>query len=153
MARLVVCRDGAAVKAAVQRLLSLQRAALTDHPPATLDELLQAAAGALEQSALLQSVQLRLPMTTEQRELFERLRADLGRWEPYVRAAARLGPERALPTVLWLFGAPEATWRPLPAALLGPLRSMLHASRPSEALSSELLILRSQIQFLLDLAA
>ena len=150
IAHFLNCREGMKVKETVERLLTAHASLLAQDPPATLDALLHASARALEQSGLLQSLEFRPPHTAAHSVLLGELRERLGELELTRTATHSLGPERAPPVVLWLLAAPDASWRSLPEALRAELLVLLDASALPELLAREVLLLRSQVEFLLD---
>jgi glutathione gamma-glutamylcysteinyltransferase len=150
VARFLVCSDGIATSALVQRALALSAEALGTRPGAGLDEVLRVTSQALVESGLTERVRTRAPESAEQRALYAELEASFRQLPLYVRAARGLdAPSAAAVTLWWLALAPVAL-RAVPAAAEVELAPLLDRALVPALLATEIELLRSQVQFLLD---
>lgn len=150
VAQFLVCTEGLAVRSSIERLLQLQADAFHANPPRSLDALLASSARALAASGIAERVYLRAPETIEHRRLFDELAALVTRLPLYHRACAVLGSELAGPVVLWWLCAPGAGWRRLDESIQAELGVLIDPAQLPAPLVSEVELLRSQVDFLLD---
>jgi glutathione gamma-glutamylcysteinyltransferase len=146
----LICKDGIAIKDAVQELLVSHAERLREHPDATLADVLHASAAAVEASGLLSRVQFRAPQTSEHVVLLGALESAISALPLYRSAADLLGGERAMPVVVWLLGAPSHLWSALSAPLAREMLNLLDTEIIPAPLADEVSLLRSQIEFLLE---
>jgi glutathione gamma-glutamylcysteinyltransferase len=150
ISRFLVCSDGIATRAVLQRVLELQGSSLLARPPANVDELLTLSAAALGASGISERVRLRPPETAEQQRAFDELMALIESTALHRRASARLGPALATRVAAWWLAAPRAAWADLPAPLRDQLAPLLDIAALPPLLAAEIELLRSQVDFLLE---
>jgi len=150
VSRFLVCTEGIATRVIIQRLLALSAEALSERPPASLDDLLTLSAEALGASGLCERVRLRPPETAEQHSLFRELVASLESLPLHQRAAEQLGAELGMRVTAWWLAAPAVAWQPLTAPLRAELAPLIDIGTLAEPLAAEVELLRSQVDFLLE---
>lgn len=150
VSRFLVCSDGIGTRDVLQRLLELQGSSLRARPPFSLDELLASSAEALAASGVAERVRLRPPETPEQQQAFAELVARIEGSALYQRASARLGPRLGMQVFAWWLAAPTAAWAELAAPLRAELAPLLDSAALPPLLAAEVELLRSQVEFLLD---
>jgi glutathione gamma-glutamylcysteinyltransferase len=150
VARFLVCSDGLATSALVERALALIAQPLHAHPSASLDDVLRVTAQALVDSGIRERVRTRAPETEEQRALYTEIEAGFMRLPLYVRAAQALDAGSAAAVTLWWLAVAPLAQRALPAAAEGELAPLLARERVPALLAAEIDLLRSQVEFLLD---
>jgi glutathione gamma-glutamylcysteinyltransferase len=151
VSRFLLCSDGSATREVLERMLELQRSSLLARPPASLDELLVLSAEALAASGISGGVRLRPPETPELEQAFAELMASLETTAVHRRASARLGATLGMGVAAWWLAAPAAAWVGLAPPLWAELAPWLDLGALPPSLAAEVELLRSQIEFLLDL--
>jgi hypothetical protein len=146
----LICKDGIGIKDTVEQLLVAHGESLREHPHATLHTVLHASATAFESSGLLARVQFRAPQTPEHAALLEALESALSALPLYRLAADVLGPGRAMPLVAWLLAVPAPLWSALPSSLARDVLALLDTDSMPPQLATEVSLLRSQVEFLVE---
>jgi glutathione gamma-glutamylcysteinyltransferase len=150
IAHFLFCPEGIGVKEIVRRLLDEHAAALRAWPPVNLSGLLERSAAVLEQSGILSHVQFRSPTTPEQSLRLAQLNLELQGTEFYRRAVPVVPSTLLTPLLLWFIAAPENLWSMLQPGLANELQPLLDATRLPASLRTEVALLRSQVEFLLE---
>lgn len=150
IARYLVCPEGLAVREVLARLLRIQADWCSTDPPRTLQALCRLSAAALEESGILKSVRFRAPETREQLERFEPLRDLFSALPLYRLAAQALEAAQVAPVVIWLLAAQKEWCQKLLPDLTQELKPLVDVAVLPDALASEVGLLRSQLEFLLD---
>jgi glutathione gamma-glutamylcysteinyltransferase len=150
VSRFLACSDGSATRVVLQRTLELQRSMLLARPPASLDDLLTLSAEALAASGISERVRLRPPEVPEQQRAFAELMALIESVPLHRRASERLGPTFGTPVAAWWLAAPSAAWADLAAPLREQLAPLLDVAALPPLLAAEVELLRSQVDFLLE---
>ena len=146
----LICKDGIGIKDTVQQLLVTHGESLREQPHTTLESVLHASATAFEASGLLARLQFRAPQTPEHASLLAALESALSALPLYQLAANSIGPERAIPLVAWLLATPSHLWSALPSPLAHDILSLLDPDNMPPQLATEITLLRSQVEFLLE---
>jgi glutathione gamma-glutamylcysteinyltransferase len=146
----LICKDGIGIKHTVGQLLVAHGESLRAHPHATLHAVLHASATAFESSGLLARVQFRAPQTAEHAALLEALEQALLALPVYQLAAELIGPDRAMPLVAWLLAVPHQLWSALPSPLARDVLGLLDTDSMPPELATEVSLLRSQVEFLVE---
>ncbi len=156
VAQLLLCAEGPATKAALLRLHAAQSALLAEDPPATLEALFTRLARALLDSGLLEHVRLR--PAADKAALLDEVRRAVEAL-PLHRAVARAVPGDAVGNpvstalTIWIAAAPPAPWAALPGDVHAQLTALLDRAALPARLVPELELLRSQVEFLLEMTA
>ena len=146
----LICRDGIGIKESVQSLLLRHVECLREQSHSTLQSVLHASVTVLEASGLLDRLQFRAPQTPEHASLLEALELALSTLPLYQLAMSSLGPKRAIPLVAWLLAAPRHLWSSLPSPLAHDLLTLLDPEAMPPQLATEVSLLQSQVEFLLQ---
>lgn len=150
VARFLVCSDGLATGALVERALALGAEALGGLASVGLDEVLRVTAQALVESGLRERVRTRAPETEEQLALYAELEASFTRLPLYVRAARALDAASAAAVTLWWLALAPLALGAVPATARGELAPLVARELVPAPLAAEIELLRSQIEFLID---
>jgi glutathione gamma-glutamylcysteinyltransferase len=150
IAHFLFCPEGAGVKEIVRRLLDEHAAGLRARCPTSLAGLLELSSGLVEQSGISSHVQFRSPITSEQMQRLAELNLELQSTEVYRRVSPLLAPTLLMPMLLWLMAAPAGLWLALPRHLANELGPLLDPASLPSSLRAEIVLLRSQVEFLLD---
>lgn len=150
VSRFLVCTDGIGTRVVLEHLLELGAAALRDRRPLDIADLLALSAEALSASGLAERVRLRPPETAEHRRMFDELVALIEGLPLYRRAAAQLGPVLGMRVTAWWLAAPRKAWADLAASLREQVFQLIDVAALPAALATEVELLQSQIEFLLD---
>lgn len=151
VSRFLVCSDGIATRVVLQRALELQRSSLLAHPPASLDDLLTLSAEALAASGISERVRLRPPEAPEHQLALAELTALIESLPLHRSASERLGPTLGMRVTAWWLAAPNAAWADVAAPLREQLGALLDIAALPPLLAAEVELLRSQVDFLLEL--
>jgi glutathione gamma-glutamylcysteinyltransferase len=151
VSRFLVCSDGSATRVVLQRALELQRTSLLARPPASLDDLLTLSAEALAASGISDAVRLRPPEAPEHQLAFAELMALIESLPLHRRASERLGLPLGVRVAAWWLAAPSAVWADVAAPLREQLAPLLDIAALPPLLATEVELLRSQVDFLLEL--
>ena len=95
-------------------------------------------------------MRLRPPETVDQQRVFQELVALIESLPLHRLVSERLGPELGMRVTAWWLVAPAAAWRHLPAPLREQLSPLIDIAALPPPIASEVELLRSQVDFLLD---
>jgi glutathione gamma-glutamylcysteinyltransferase len=153
IARFLACPEGIGIKEVLERSRALELSRLKQQRPTTLEAFLRLSEATLRDGGILERVRFRAPQAPEHQRLFEELNALFVQLPLYQLAARHLAAASVVPVALWLLASPESSLSVLPDALREQVRSLVDIGDMPAPLATELAVMRSQVEFLLELAA